>query len=137
MTTGMTLVRKDRCFMWAHKKNATGYGQLRYRGKVFYSHRIIWTGLNGPIPKGLCVLHKCDTPSCFNPAHLFLGTIAENNRDRDSKGRNASKLTAVQVREIRELHAMNDVNQTELGKQYGVSGTQIGLIISGRNWRNV
>lgn len=64
-----------------------GYGQVRYQGQKWYAHRLMWTRWFGPIPDGLNVLHHCDNPPCVNPWHLFLGTDADNNHDRDAKGR--------------------------------------------------
>lgn len=48
----------------------------------------MWEQANGPIPKGMCVLHRCDVRHCVNPNHLWLGTQRENIADRDAKGRN-------------------------------------------------
>jgi hypothetical protein len=40
---------------------------------------------NGPIPAGLCVLHRCDVRPCINPDHLFLGTQKDNMADMAAK----------------------------------------------------
>ncbi len=76
------------CWEWQFSKYKNGYGKFSHLRKSNYTHRISWELKNGEIPKGLCVLHKCDNPCCVNPDHLFLGTIGDNNHDRDVKGRN-------------------------------------------------
>ena len=64
-----------------------GYGQKQIGSKVQYAHRIAWQLNEGPIPKGLCVLHRCDNRRCVRPSHLFLGTKKDNAIDAISKGR--------------------------------------------------
>lgn len=81
------------CWEWTGFKNK-GYGQLEFRGKTQRAHRVVWMLIYGEIPDGLCVLHHCDNPSCCNPAHLFLGTMLDNNRDMIKKGRQIHNNTA-------------------------------------------
>lgn len=81
------------CWEWmAGRDSATGYGRIRIGragSKHQLAHRVSWELANGPIPDGLWVLHHCDNPPCVNPAHLYLGTTIDNNRDRDARGRTA------------------------------------------------
>jgi hypothetical protein len=79
--------KTDGCWLWTAAKDRLGYGYFKWDGKQGKAYRYSWTLHNGPIPTGMCVLHRCDTPSCVNPAHLFLGTQADNVRDMDAKGR--------------------------------------------------
>jgi hypothetical protein len=80
----------DGCWLWTSQRTPEGYGQFHFgrRGTPpWYAHRLAWELSNGPIPDGLSVLHHCDTPSCVNPQHLFLGTQTDNMQDASRKGR--------------------------------------------------
>ena len=91
------------CWVWTGAKLPKGYGKINDgAGHTPAAHRAAWFLTHGEYP-ALAVLHRCDTPPCCNPAHLFLGTLAENNEDMRQKGRKHTKLTATQVQEIREL----------------------------------
>jgi hypothetical protein len=77
-----------RCWNWTASHDRKGYGQLMCSpGKLQRAHRVSWAVHIGELPAGRCVLHRCDNRSCVNPEHLFLGSIADNNRDMFAKGR--------------------------------------------------
>lgn len=76
------------CWPWTGAVNDRGYGQCWISGRMERAHRASYALSVGPIPDGLCVCHHCDVPSCCNPSHLFLGTIADNNADMVAKKRN-------------------------------------------------
>lgn len=80
-------VTESGCHLWLKRVNHAGYGQLYFRGDVWLAHRVSWTVWRGEIPDGLHVLHKCDTPACINPDHLFVGTNYDNVMDKVQKGR--------------------------------------------------
>lgn len=127
---------QDSCMIWPFGL-LSGYGRLRI-GREQYVHRIAFALHSGkPVPKGMMVLHSCDTPACFNPRHLFLGTQFDNMRDAQQKDRLAkgsyhgrSKLTEKQVLEIRQSKESNVV----LGRRYGVKKQTIGRIKRGIRW---
>lgn len=79
---------EDECWLWLASKTADGgYGRLTFQARSYTAHRFCWEAHNGPIEPGQHVLHRCDQPDCVNPAHLFLGTHAQNMRDKVEKGR--------------------------------------------------
>lgn len=78
------------CWIWIGRCKASGYGRIGIgRNRQFMAHRVSWELHRGPIPAGKYVCHKCDTPACVNPDHLFLGSAEDNAKDRESKARAA------------------------------------------------
>lgn len=80
-------VTESGCWIWNGCIGSNGYGRFQSNRKTYGAHRFFFETYKGPIPEGHFVCHKCDTPSCVNPDHLFTGTSGDNLRDCVSKGR--------------------------------------------------
>jgi DNA-binding XRE family transcriptional regulator len=109
------------------------------------AHRFSYEIYKGKIPKGMCVCHKCDTPSCVNPNHLFVGTHADNMADKVKKKRSRSgvfagemnpraKLTTLDVQLIRNQYAGGGITQREIGEKFDVSSNTVSQICTGKRW---
>jgi len=131
------------CIVFLGESDGAGYGRTsRGGGKRRRIQRIIWELKHGPIPDGMNVLHRCDTPPCWNPHHLFLGTRADNNHDKMLKGRyrgvhgeqqGLSKLTDGRVLEIR----LSEKSGTYFADKFNVSVSTISRIRSSKTWKHI
>lgn len=136
------------CRLWFGASVPQGYGVTHFNHRQQYAHRVAWQVERGPIPEGLLVLHKCDTPACINVDHLFLGTDADNRADMMNKGRSnpargdnagKSKLTAEIVKEIRAIYKPYDreFGGGALAKKYGVSPSTVTEVVNNRYWSHI
>lgn len=132
------------CWNWNGPPTKWGYGCIRVKHKTELAHRIAYLAFKGD-PSGMCVLHTCDNPKCVNPDHLFLGTNADNVRDKVSKNRQSkvgeypgekhhgAKLTNQDVLEIRK----SDLSQSKLAVLFKVTQSNIQAIKSRRTWTHI
>lgn len=150
------------CWLWvgnrAGKKGEEKYGILGFRGQRMLAHRASWLLTYGQIPTNLKVLHRCDIRHCVNPAHLFIGTLKDNSRDCQNKGRGNhpsgknhhsylrpdlvargeragnAKLTADKVVAMR---ARASEGPTVLGAAYGVTTSVAARILKRYTWKHI
>lgn len=136
----------EECWPWMAYKNHRGYGKKGLGDKdVYEAHRLSYFLHHNVDPGELYVCHKCDNRACVNPAHLFLGTQADNIADAKSKNRLSvgsrhyiAKITESQVLEIRDLYATGNYSQAELARQYGFkSSVSILQIVRKQIWKHI
>lgn len=126
------------CWIWLGKTSPSdGYGRRHYRkdGRRFLVpvHREIWAYLNGPIPEGILICHKCDTRRCVNPDHLYAGTHADNMRDKSERFV-FKPLTIKLSHEIADQIRQSDMPTKALARVYGVTPKTIRNVRNGLAW---
>lgn len=136
------------CWPWIASRGTGGYGQIFQAGRPIGAHRVAYELHAGrAVPPGLFVLHRCDNRPCCNPAHLFLGTQADNIADMDRKGRGRrpsvrgeraglAKLTDEQVMELRALYAAG-ARQVDLAARFGVRQSTVSSIVRRATWSHI
>lgn len=134
------------CWEWTACKGVRGYGRftVRHGESPQSAHRVAYELTFGVITNDLCVLHRCDNPSCVRPDHLFLGTRNDNVQDAMSKGRHPAgernghaHFTNAVVQEIRKRYAAGGVTQRQLCKEYGVTAGPMSELLSGHSYHQV
>lgn len=130
------------CWEWMGGRDKDGYANLGDKGRK--AHRYSFQRFNGKIPEKMCVCHSCDNPWCVNPRHLFLGTQAQNIKDKVDKKRQAkggkngrSKLTESLVINIRIEYLERKVSTYDLSKKYGISQPVVWNVIKRKTWKHV
>lgn len=137
------------CWIWTGTINHQGYGVIAVGSKTDRSkrnvlaHRFSFEMHKGPIQRGLNACHRCDTPACVNPEHLFPGTHADNVADKVVKGRQpkGARHAQAKIDDSIVLAIVNFVkagrSHTEVAKQFGVSRPLVSMIASGKRWAHV
>jgi len=135
------------CWPWTGSLHTLGYGHVGIEGKLQKAHRVAWALANndGMLPD-MCVLHTCDNRRCCNPAHLWLGTQADNMADMKAKGRRKNiglgsangraVLNEDDVQVIRQRLRSGE-SQQRIADAYGVYQTTISGIKIGRLWAHL
>lgn len=136
------------CWIWIGGRHPLpqNYGIFQSYDRSKRAHRVSWELASDKlIPKGAFVCHRCDNPPCVNPDHLFLGTNADNSRDRAIKGRTIAprgedsplaKLTWDKVDEIRHRYTTTKISQYKLADEYGVHQAVINAILQEKTWKS-
>jgi hypothetical protein len=141
------------CWLWTAYRDPAGYGVFGVkRSRTARAHRVAWEIANGPIPEGeghhgVCVCHRCDVRACVNPAHLFLGTQADNNADRHTKGhtrggrapgeRNSqAKLREHVARSILWLRSVG-MSNVDAARAVGTTPSTVSNIVRGCTWAHL
>lgn len=135
----------NECWPWMAYRTKFGYGRVGWRGRLELAHRVAYSISHDSWPGEVCVLHSCDNPSCCNPAHLSLGTVADNNRDKDSKGRGRSvkgeqhgqaKFTDADVLSVRRAR-LSGIGLRKISKQLGLPMGFVGRVLYLGKWAHI
>lgn len=139
---------ENECWVWQGAKTTAGYGVIRINYILKYAHRLTWMlHYKSDIPKKGQICHTCDNPPCCNPAHLFLGSQADNMKDAANKGRIKEKVhrgithhtTHLKEKDIRKIRHLGqtDIPHQEIGNYFGISRMSVNDIIHKRTWQHI
>lgn len=135
----MAYVNKDDtgCWLWTGSKLNKGYGCFGIKNKKSrIASRTAYELFKGPIEGKLFICHSCDVPSCVNPDHLWAGTHMENMMDMIDKGRQSSRLTPIQVHELRKLKEKG-YDRKRLADMFNIAVGTVDGIVRRKRWRHV
>ena len=152
--------RAGDCWLWNGARNVAGYGHLFIHGRWMLAHRLAKELADGqPVPAECFVLHRCDTPPCVRPRHLLIGDHHRNMEmmvaaghstpgdrhplrvrpERAARGERvgSAKLTAPEVRAIRERYTAGGITLQALADEYSVARSSIYRTVHSQRWAHV
>ncbi len=138
----------DECWEWQGTLDYHGYGVYSLKRVLYKAHRASLFFSGNDVPSHLHCCHTCDNPRCVNPNHLWMGTVQDNMRDRQNKGRTrtghlhgedntGAKLTEEAVLFIRANYDGKEYSQTKLAKMFGVCKTNIRNVLNRKSWKHI
>lgn len=160
----------DGCWEWPNSRNTvSGYGQLSVtvngKQRVMTAHRASYSALVDENINGKHICHRCDNPPCWNPAHLFAGSMADNMQDMKRKGRHwrqrygtvalprgddhwsrrepwklkrgeENNKTPLTADQVREIRKSTET-LAKLSEKYGVTQSSLSSIRLRKTWKHV
>lgn len=122
------------CWLWKGAIKSNGYGNLAMDGRTVSAHKAAWILTNGPVPKGLCVLHWCDVRPCVRPDHLHLGTKRRNSQEMIARSRYGGQVRLSPQDRLRvAAECASGRSQHDVARQFGVSQTTVSNIVRGKH----
>ncbi len=151
-----SFVISGECWLWTGYRDAAGYGRVWLRGRSRPATHYAWERENGAVvPAGSLLCHHCDNPPCVRPAHLFLGTPADNALDMAAKKRGTNKersgwvnkpdrmqrgersgLAKVTEEQVRLIRTAVGSART-VGVAFGISHSAVLAIRNGKTWSHI
>lgn len=110
------------CWLWTGARSRLGYGVIKKDGRSVFAHRAVWESFHKqPIPDGAFACHRCNSPWCVNPKHVYVGTPADNTRDKIAAG----SSTTIDWTRAQEIVNAGFKSANQLAKQLGCSATGV------------
>lgn len=136
----------DQCWDWQASTAIKSYGRFKIAShESRHANRVAWTIANDREPGDLLIRHTCDRPACCNPAHLEVGTHADNCNDKMQRGRwrggdqtgakNGHAMLTVEQVGLIVTRIRSGWNNMAIARDLPVGHSLVSRIRTGRSWQ--